>query len=139
MNDWKFFALGSAFFAALTAVFAKVGVAQINSNFATFIRTLLISVLVAVIMTYRQEWASPSSIDRKTWIFLILSALATGLSWLCYYRALQIGAVSKVAPVDKMSLALTIILSVIFLGEKLDIKTLLATTLIFSGTLILVL
>ncbi len=137
MNDWKVFALGSAFFAALTAVFAKVGVAQINSNFATLIRTLLISLLVAVIMTYRQEWASPSSIDRKTWIFLILSA--SGLSWLCYYRALQIGAVSKVAPIDKMSLALTIILSVVFLGEKLDIKTFLATALIFSGTLILVL
>jgi transporter family protein len=107
-ESWQLFALGSALFAALTAVFGKLGVAEINSNLATFIRTIVILVVIALIVSLRDEWRAPSSISAKTAVFLLLSGIATGLSWLCYYRALQLGPVSLVAPIDKLSVALVV-------------------------------
>lgn len=135
--DWRFFALSSALFAALTAILGKQGVANINSNLATFIRTIVILIFAAGILTWRKEWKSPDTIDSKTMLFLILSGLATGASWLCYYRALQLGPASKVAPLDKLSVALTIILAIIFLGEKLTLKTFLGGLLIVLGSVVL--
>ena len=138
-STWQFFALGSAFFAALTAVFGKVGVSQLNSNLATFIRTIVILVFTAGIISFRNEWQSPKVLETKGAIFLALSGVATGLSWLCYYRALQLGPISKVAPVDKLSVALAIALSALFLGDQLTLKTGLGALLIVLGSLVLVL
>lgn len=137
LSSWQFFALGSAFFAGLTALFSKIGVMNINSNLATFIRTIFIIVMTACILFCRQEWQKPQAIDTKTWVFLLLSAMATGLSWLCYYRAIQLGPISKVAPVDKLSVALAIILGVVFLGEKLTWQVLLGGGLVILGTVII--
>jgi transporter family protein len=120
-SSWQLFALGSAFFAALTAIFGKLGVSGINSNLATFIRTFIILIIIGGIVTFSQQWDKPSRIPFNSWLFLLLSAIATGFSWLCYYRALQLGPVSKVAPVDKLSVAFAIILSLVFLGEKLSL------------------
>lgn len=117
-ESWLLFALGSAFFAALTALFGKIGVAGINSNLATFIRTIVILMVTAGILSLRGEWAKPSGLPWHSWVFLVLSGVATGLSWLCYYRALQLGPVSKVAPIDKLSVAFVIVLSLLFLGEQ---------------------
>jgi bacterial/archaeal transporter family protein len=108
--SWAWFALGSAFFAALTAMFGKLGVANINTNLATFIRILIILSLTAAIVSIRHEWQKPQSISSETWLFLILSGITTGLSWLCYYRALQTGSLSKVAPIDKLSVVIAILL-----------------------------
>src|SRR5947209_5011389 len=116
---WELFALGSAFFAGLTAIFGKFGVVGINSNFATFIRTVIILFVIAGIVTLRHEWQKPALIGASNWLFLVLSAIATGLSWLCYYHALQIGPVSKVAPIDKLSVAFAIVLGLLFAGEQL--------------------
>ncbi|CAM5320471.1 hypothetical protein RLIN73S_06742 [Rhodanobacter lindaniclasticus] len=101
-ESWLLFALGSALFEALTAIFGKLGVVGINSNLATFIRTLVIVVVIAGIVSVRQEWEKPAGLPLHSWVFLVLSGIATGLSWLCYYRALQLGPVSKVAPIDKL-------------------------------------
>ncbi len=117
-ESWLLFALGSALFAALTALFGKLGVVGINSNLATFIRTIVILIVTAGILSLRNEWAKPSGLPLHSWLFLVLSGIATGLSWLCYYRALQLGPVSKVAPIDKLSVALAIVLGVLFLGER---------------------
>lgn len=136
--SWQFFALGSAFFAALTAILGKVGVAGINSNMATFIRTAVILVVTALILSLRSEWQRLDGLSPKSITFLVLSGIATGFSWLCYYRALQLGPVSKVAAVDKLSVALVIIMSLLFLGEALSLKTLLGAGLILAGTLVLV-
>jgi bacterial/archaeal transporter family protein len=138
LNDWRIFALGAAGFAALTAIFGKIGVSSINSNLATFIRTVVILVVTALILSFRKEWRAPESLDSKSVWFLVLSGVATGLSWLCYYRALQLGPVSKVAPVDKLSVALAIILAVVFLGEELTLKTVLGASLIIAGSIALV-
>ena len=137
--SWLPFALGSAAFAALTAIFGKVGVESINSNFATFIRTLVILVATALVLTWRHEWQRPDSLSRRGVAFLILSGVATGLSWLCYYRALQLGPASKVAPVDKLSVALAILLAIVFLGERPSAAGLLGGGLIVAGSLILAL
>lgn len=137
LYDWRFFALSSALFAALTAILGKQGVMNINSNLATFIRTIVILVFAAGILTWRKEWKFSDAIDSKTLMFLILSGLATGASWLCYYRALQLGPVSKVAPVDKLSVALAIVLAIIFLGEQLTLKTFVGGLLIVLGSVIL--
>ena len=137
MSDWRIFAIGSAIFAALTAIFGKVGVSSINSNLATFIRTIVILGVTALILTFRKEWKAPDNIDSKSIYFLILSGIATGASWLCYYRALQLGPASKVAPVDKLSVALTIILAVLFLGEQLSLKTVIGGLLIVIGSVVL--
>src|ERR1700735_5412425 len=132
-ESWLLFALGSAFFAALTALFGKLGVAGINSNLATFIRTIVILLVTAGILSLRHEWARPTGLPTSSWIFLVLSGIATGLSWLCYYRALQLGPVSKVAPIDKLSVAIAIVLALIFLGEKPSLSLLIGGRLIVGG------
>lgn len=139
MLDWKLFAVGAAFFAGLTAVLAKVGVKDIPSNLATLIRTIVIIAFLFLLVGIRHEWKNPLLLDRKCLIFLVLSGITTGLSWLCYYRALQGGPASVVAPIDKLSLAIAILLSVIFLGEQLNIYQWLGAGLIVSGTLIMIL
>ncbi|MEV8521503.1 EamA family transporter [Dyella marensis] len=136
-ESWLLFALGSAFFAALTALFGKLGVAGINSNLATFIRTVVILLVTAGILSLRSEWARPSGLSWQTWLFLVLSGIATGLSWLCYYRALQLGPVSKVAPIDKLSVAFVIVLGLLVLGEKPSLPTLIGGALILAGALVI--
>ena len=136
-DSWLLFALGSAFFAALTALFGKIGVAGINSNLATFIRTVVILLVTAGILSLRSEWARPSGLSWQTWLFLVLSGIATGLSWLCYYRALQLGPVSKVAPIDKLSVAFVIVLGLLVLGEKPSLPTLIGGALILAGALVI--
>jgi transporter family protein len=139
LPSWVLFALGSAFFAALTALFGKLGVAGINSNMATFIRTIVIIVVTAGILSMRSEWQKPNSISAYSWLFLILSGIATGLSWLCYYRALQLGPVSKVAPIDKLSVAIAIVLGIVFAGEQLTWQVALGGALIVAGSVVIIL
>jgi transporter family protein len=136
-SSWVLFALGSAGFAALTAIFGKFGVKEINSDLATFIRTIVILVVAAVVVTLRNAWEPVDRISRLGAVMLALSAVATGLSWLCYYRALQLGPASKVAPVDKLSVALVIVFSVVFLGEELSWKVAVGGGLIVLGVVIL--
>ncbi|MGZ5198608.1 MAG: EamA family transporter [Telluria sp.] len=138
LPNWVLFALGSAFFAALTALFGKLGVAGINSNMATFIRTIVILAVTAAILSMRAEWQRLGSISRYTWLFLVLSGIATGLSWLCYYRALQLGPVSKVAPIDKLSVAIAIVLGVLFVGERLTWQVALGGALIVAGSVVII-
>lgn len=137
-ESWILFALGSAFFAGLTAVFGKIGVAGINSNLATFIRTVVILGMIAAIISLREEWHPTEPVQPRTWIFLILSGLATGLSWLCYYRALQLGPVSKVAPIDKLSVAFAILLGVLFVGESLSWPVAIGGGLIIIGSIVMI-
>ncbi|OWT59089.1 EamA family transporter [Candidimonas nitroreducens] len=137
-SSWVVYALGSALFAALTAVFGKLGVMGLNSNLATFIRTLVILAVIAGILSLRHEWQKPSGIAASSWLFLILSGIATGLSWLCYYRALQLGPVSKVAPVDKLSVAIAIVLGLLFLGEQLSWPLALGGLLIVAGSIVII-
>jgi transporter family protein len=134
--SWVGFALGSAFFAALTALFGKLGVAGINSNMATFIRTIVILIVTAGILSLRSEWQKPQGISASSWIYLIISGIATGLSWLCYYRALQLGPVSKVAPIDKLSVAFAIILGILVVGERLTWQVALGGSLIVAGSIV---
>ena len=136
-TSWVMYAFGAAFFAALTAVFGKLGVSGLNSNLATLIRTMVVLALLAAIVAMRGEWQRPSTIPAHSWLFLLLSGVATGLSWLCYYRALQIGPVSGVAAVDKLSVALAITLGVLFLGEHLSWQLLVGAALITAGTLVI--
>lgn len=138
MVDWKLFALGSAFFAGLTAVLAKVGVKDIPSNLATFIRTVVIIVFICLLLSFRGEWRNPLLINRRSLVFLVLSALATGFSWLCYYRALQTGPASLVAPIDKLSVVFAVILSVLFLREAPGLYQWLGISLITGGTLLII-
>ncbi len=137
--DWRLFALGSAFFAALTAIFGKVGVSEINSDLATFLRTLVILVVAALIIFARHEWQRPDSLSAKGVIFLVLSGIATGLSWLCYYRALQTGPASRVAPIDKLSVIFVVLFAVSFLGERLTWKVGLGSALITLGAVLMAL
>ena len=139
LNRWELYAFGSAFFAGLTAILGKLGVAGVNSNLATFIRTLVIIAVTAVILFIRDEWRKPESISASTWLFLTLSGIATGLSWLCYYRALQLGPVTKVAPIDKLSVVFAILLGVLFLGEHLTWQLAVGGSLIVLGSLVMVL
>lgn len=134
---WFYYALLSALFAALTAIFAKIGVANINSNLATGIRTIVILIMIWSIVLARNEAKDLGSLTKQNIIFLILSGLATGLSWLFYFKALQIGKVSQVAPVDKLSVAIAIILSVIFLKETISIKEIVGAGLIIAGAIVL--
>jgi transporter family protein len=138
LPSWVLFALGSAFFAALTALFGKLGVAAINSNMATFIRTIVIIVVTAGILSMRSEWQKPAAIQPSSWLFLVLSGIATGLSWLCYYRALQLGPVSKVAPIDKLSVAIAIVLGIVFAGEQLTWQVALGGLLIVAGSVVII-
>jgi bacterial/archaeal transporter family protein len=137
--DWKIFALGSALFAALTAIFGKIGVSEINSNMATFVRTIVILVVTALLLTGKNEWQRIDQMSLRGVLFLILSGIATGLSWLCYYRALQLGPVSKVATIDKLSVILVILFAALFLGEDLTWKTGLGAGLIGGGIVLMTL
>ena len=136
---WVIYALLSALFASLTAIFAKVGVSDINSDLATAIRTVIIVIMAWGIVLFRGESKGIQHISRHGLIFLVLSGLATGASWIFYFKALQMGKVSQVAPVDKLSVALTIVLSIVFLHEALTIKTAIGAALILGGTLVLIL
>lgn len=137
-KSWWIFALLSAFFAALTTIFAKIGVENVNSNLATAIRTVVILAIAWGIVWANGQLQGLFTISSKTLLFLVLSGVATGLSWLCYFRALQIGNASLVAPVDKSGLILVLVLSVLFLGEPLTLKVILGTVLVLAGTLVLV-
>ena len=136
---WLFFAILSAVFAALTSILAKVGIEGVNSNLATAIRTVVVVFMSwgMVFLTHAQTGLA--SISKRSWIFLILSGLATGASWLCYYKALQMGDASKVVPIDKLSVVITLILAFVFLHEKFTIKSLIGCVLIGAGTLVMVL
>lgn len=136
---WAIFAFFSALFAALTSILAKIGIAGVNSNLATAIRTVVVVLMAWGIVFLTKGQIGLANISKKNWIFLILSGLATGASWLCYYRALQEGEASKVAPIDKLSVVLTLILAFIFLHEDFTMKSLIGTILITTGTLIMVL
>jgi transporter family protein len=135
---WWIYALLSAFFAALTAILAKIGIKGIDSNLATAIRTVVILLLAWAIVLFKNDHHGISSLSKQNWTFLVLSGLATGLSWIFYFRALQLGKVSQVAPVDKASVAMAILLSAVFLGEPLTIKTIIAVLMIIGGTIILI-
>lgn len=136
---WFVFALLSAVFAALTSILAKIGIDGVNSNLATAIRTVVVVVMAWGMVFLTNTQSGILEISRKSWIFLILSGLATGASWLCYYRALQIGEASKVVPIDKLSVVITLILAFVFLHEKFTTKSLVGCILIGIGTLIMVL
>ena len=138
-TSWQAWALLSATFAALTAIFAKVGVENIQSDFATLIRTLVILVVVTGIVTVGGHWRSPGSVSPRTYAFLVLSGIATGLSWLCYFRALKIGEASRVAPIDKLSVVLVAIFSLLFLGERLSPRAWIGVALIAGGAVLVAL
>jgi bacterial/archaeal transporter family protein len=136
---WWIFALLSAFFAALTAIFAKIGIKGVDTDLATAIRTVVILLLAWGIAIFRGGINTVGGLTKTNWIFLVLSGCATGLSWICYFKALQLGEVSQVAPVDKLSVAIAIALAVIFLGEPLTLKTAVGACLIIGGSLVLIL
>ncbi len=136
---WFIFALLSAVFAALTSILAKVGIDGVDSNLATAVRTVVVMVMAWMMVFLTQAQGGISGISRKSWFFLVLSGLATGASWLCYYRALQLGEASKVVPVDKLSVVFTLILAFVFLHEQFTMKSLIGSVLIGAGTLVMVL
>ena len=136
---WMIFAILSAIFAALTSILAKVGIDGVNSNLATAIRTVVVVFMSWGMVFLTNTQSGISEISKKSWIFLILSGLATGASWLCYYRALQTGDASKVVPIDKLSVVITLVLAFVFLHEKFTAKSLVGCILIGAGTLIMVL
>lgn len=136
---WAIFAILSAIFAALTSILAKVGIEGVNSNLATAIRTIVVVLMAWFMVFITGNQNGIVDISKKSWIFLILSGLATGASWLCYYKALQLGEASKVVPIDKLSIVITIILAFIFLGEQVTLKTLIGCCLIVAGTFVIIL
>ena len=136
-HDWFYWALLSAVFAALTAVFAKIGLEGVDSDLATLIRTLVIMIILAGFVYGAGKWSNPFALSAKTWFFLVLSGLATGISWVCYFRALKVGDASKVAPVDKLSLLLVAIFAVIFLHERPTSREWLGIIMVGAGVLIL--
>ena len=136
---WFVFALLSAVFAALTSILAKVGIEGVNSNLATALRTLVVLAMAWMMVFVTNAQGGIGAISRKSWLFLILSGLATGASWLCYYKALQIGEASKVVPVDKLSVIITLVLAFVFLHEQFTMKSLIGCVLIGAGTLFMVL
>ena len=136
---WFVFAILSAVFAALTSILAKVGIEGVNSNLATAIRTLVVVLMAWLMVFMTNAQGGLSSISKKSWLFLILSGLATGASWLCYYKALQMGEASKVVPIDKLSAVITLILAFVFLHEQFTIKSIIGCILIGAGTLLMVL
>jgi transporter family protein len=138
-SGWPFWAVMSAVFAAMTAVFAKIGVGGVNSNLATLIRTCVILVAGAVFVAATNSWQSPSELPRKTWLFLILSGLATGASWFCYFHALKLGDAARVAPVDKLSVVFVAVIATAFLGEKLSAPNWLGVALIAGGSILVAL
>ena len=134
--SWQFWAVLSALFAALTAIFAKVGIENVNSDFATFIRTVVILVTLALILLATGQFQSPDTISSRTYFFLLLSGLATGASWICYFRALKIGQAAQVAPIDKLSVVLVALFGVAFLGERLSAPNWLGVALIAAGAVL---
>lgn len=136
---WLFFAILSSLFAALTSILAKVGISGVDSNLATAIRTCVVLVMAWLVVFVTNTQGGIISISRKSWIFLILSGFATGLSWLCYYKALQIGEVSKVVPVDKLSIVITLVLAFVFLHEKFTVKSIFGSVFITLGCIFMVL
>ena len=136
---WFWFALGSAVFAALTSILAKVGIEGVGSNLATAIRTMVVVVMAWGMVLITHQQSGLRTISQKSWIFLILSGIATGASWLCYYRALQMGEASKVVPIDKMSVVITLVLAFVFLHEEFTAKSILGCILIGTGTILMVL
>ena len=136
---WLVFALGSAVFAALTSILAKIGIEGVNSNLATAVRTVVVVIMAWGMVFLTNAQGGLSEIGRKSWLFLILSGLATGASWLCYYKALQMGETSKVVPIDKLSVIITLILAFVFLHEEFTTKSLIGCVLIGAGTLLMVL
>ena len=134
---WLVFAALSAVFAALTSILAKIGIDGVNSNLATAIRTIVILIMAWVMVFVTNSQSGIASIGKRSWLFLILSGLATGASWLCYYKALQIGEASKVVPVDKMSVVITMLMAFAILGEKLTVKSIIGVILITAGTIFL--
>lgn len=133
---WQFWAVLSAVFASLTAIFAKVGVEDVNSDFATFVRTLVIICVLAGIVTVLGEWQAPASVTRRTYLFLVLSGLATGASWICYFRALKVGEAARVAPIDKLSVVMVALFGVLFLGERLSVANWAGVSLIAAGAIL---
>lgn len=136
---WFVFALMSAVFAALTSILAKVGIEGVDSNLATAVRTVVVVAMAWGMVFITNTQGGLMNISKKSWIFLILSGIATGGSWLCYYKALQMGKASQVAPIDKLSVVFTVVLAVIFLHEEANVKTIVGCTLIAAGTLVMVL
>jgi transporter family protein len=137
--DWRVFALGSAVFAALTAIFGKLGVAEINSDLATLYRTLVILAVCALLVSARHEWQAPAALSYNGMAYLVLSGVATGLSWLCYFRALQMAPASRVAPIDKLSVVLVVLFGVLFLSERLTWKVAIGAMFIAGGAILIAL
>jgi len=136
VSSWQLWAVLSAVFAALTAIFAKIGIENINSDFATFIRTIVILITLGFILAATGQFQAPGSVSGRTYLFLVLSGLATGGSWICYFRALKIGQAAQVAPIDKLSVVLVAIFGVIFLGERLTTPNWLGVALIAAGAVL---
>ena len=136
---WLWFALGSAVFAALTSILAKIGIEGVGSNLGTAIRTVVVVIMAWGMVFLTHQQSGLKEISQKSWIFLILSGCATGISWLCYYKALQMGEASKVVPIDKLSVVITIVLAFIFLHEQFTTKSIIGCALIGAGTLLMVL
>lgn len=136
---WVLFAVLSAVFAALTSILAKIGIENVDSNLATAVRTVVVVAMSWLMVFVTNAQSGLTNISKKSWIFLILSGLATGASWLCYYKAIQMGEVSKVVPIDKMSVVITLILAVVFLHEDFNAKSIIGAVLITIGTLVMVL
>ena len=136
---WALFAVLSAVFAALTSILAKIGIENVDSNLATAVRTVVVVAMSWLMVFVTNAQSGLSNISKKSWIFLLLSGLATGASWLCYYKAIQMGEVSKVVPIDKMSVVITLILAVVFLHEDFNAKSIIGAVLIAIGTLVMVL
>lgn len=136
-SSWFIWALLSALFAALTAIFAKLGLAGVDSDMATLIRTVIIFCVLGAFVYATGKWISPLSLSSRTWLFLVLSGLATGASWTCYFRALKVGDASKVAPVDKLSLLLVVVIAVAFLGERPSLQEWVGILMVGAGVMVL--
>ncbi|KQS78813.1 transporter [Rhizobium sp. Leaf384] len=136
LSGWPLWALLSAGFAALTAIFAKVGVENVNSDFATFVRTIVILLAAALMLWITGNWQQPSSVSPRSWLFIILSGFATGASWICYFRALKLGDAARVAPVDKLSVVLVAVFAVVFLGERLSVPNWIGIVMIATGAVL---
>jgi transporter family protein len=134
--SWQLWAILSAGFAALTAIFAKVGIENVNSDFATFVRTIVILFALGAILAGTGQWQSPGTVSVRSYLFLVLSGLATGGSWVCYFRALKLGDAARVAPIDKMSVVLVAVFGVVFLGERLSVPNWLGVALIAAGAVL---
>jgi len=138
-NSWQFYAFASAVFAALTAIFGKIGVSKIDSDLATFLRTVVILGITALVVTLKAEWKRPEELSMHGLTFLVLSGIATGMSWLCYYKALQLGPASKVAPIDKLSVVMVVLLSAVVLGEVISWKVAVGAVMITAGVIVIAL